>query len=72
MDWKVTDYADFGKIMREETIMYGIVGQIVNDTDEFEASITMKTEPYYLVTTFRTKRSAKNWCERMIRKYGVL
>lgn len=72
MNWEVTDYADFGKIMREEAIMYGIVAHVVNDTDEFEASIEMKVEPYNLVKTFRSKRSAKNWCERMVIKYGLL
>ena len=69
MDWRVTDYADFGKIMCEEVIVCGMIGKIRNLDDEFEAEFESKEEPFYLIKTFRSKKSAKDWCERMIRKY---
>lgn len=69
MDWQVLEYGDFGKIILEEAIMYGMIGKVRNIDGEFEAEFESKEEPFYLIKTFRSKKSAKDWCERMIRKY---
>ena len=67
--WNVIEYGDFGAIAKEEYLCKKRVGHVIKEHEKsFCAEVTLKHHPYVEVKIYTTKRSAKAWCEKMIKK----
>lgn len=71
--WGVDEAGEFGEANRvdvESTQLDGRVAKVTrNDVDSFTAEIDdLHNEPFYDCNEFTSRRSARSWCECMIRK----
>jgi len=71
--WGVDEAGEFGEANRvdiESTQLDGRSAKITrNDVDSFEAEVdNLHIDPFYDCNEFASRRNARSWCERMIRK----
>jgi hypothetical protein len=71
--WEVIEAGTYGEsntVDVEETILQGRVGKVTRrSSKEFESEVdNLSNYPFYDCNVFSSRSSARNWCERLIRK----